>query len=125
RFLKQGKPGHVPGQWAELAEAVGWIRAAGGQAVLAHPARYPLSRSKLRRLLREFVAAGGVGLEVVSGSHSLDDVHQMARHAQDFRLLASAGSDFHGPEQSWLELGRLPALPPGCRPIWADWALAA
>jgi predicted metal-dependent phosphoesterase TrpH len=66
-----------------------------------------------------------VGLEVVSGSHSLDDVHQMARHAQDFRLLASAGSDFHGPEQSWLELGRLPAMPPGCRPIWADWALAA
>jgi predicted metal-dependent phosphoesterase TrpH len=125
RFLKQGKPGHVPGQWAELAEAVGWIRAAGGQAVLAHPARYPLSRSKLRRLLREFVAAGGVGLEVVSGSHSLDDVHHMARHAQDFRLLASAGSDYHGPEQSWLELGRLPALPPGCRPIWADWALAA
>ena len=124
-FLKPGKPGHVAGEWASLGDAVAWIRAAGGQAVLAHPARYPLNRGKLRRLLQEFVAAGGVGLEVVSGSHNRDEYQVMARHARDFGLLASAGSDYHGPEQPWIELGRLPELPVGCRPIWHDWPVAA
>jgi len=121
RFLVQGKPGHVAGQWASLEEAVAWIHAAGGQAVLAHPARYNLTRSKLRRLLREFVALGGDALEVVSGSHSRDDYQVMARYAREFGLLASAGSDFHSPENPWIALGRLPQLPEGCRPIWGDW----
>ncbi|MFC1685108.1 PHP domain-containing protein [Pseudomonadota bacterium] len=120
-FLTSGKPGHVPGQWASLDEAVAWIRAAGGSAVIAHPARYPFTRTKLRRLLGEFVDAGGDGLEVVSGSHSRDDNFTMARHAKDFGLCSSAGSDYHGPENPWFELGRLPELPDGCRPIWRSW----
>ncbi|QFY89931.1 PHP domain-containing protein [Magnetovirga frankeli] len=120
-FLVNGKPGHVPGDWASLEQAIGWIRAAGGQAVLAHPARYSLTRNKLRGLLGQFQELGGAGLEVVSGSHSLDDCQTMAHHARDFALLASAGSDYHGPESPWLELGRLPPLPSICRPIWQDW----
>ncbi|HEC17033.1 MAG TPA: PHP domain-containing protein [Sedimenticola sp.] len=125
RFLTRGKPGYVPGQWASLENALSWIRAAGGQAVLAHPARYPFSRTKLRRLLTAFVAAGGEGLEVVSTSHSRDDNFTMARHARDFGLLASSGSDYHGPDNPWRELGRFPALPEGCTPIWRDWVLPA
>lgn len=117
-FLCRNKPGHVPGEWAKLEEAVGWIRAAGGIAVLAHPARYDLSATKLRRLLAEFMACGGEALEVVSGSHSPVDNGAMAAHARRAGLLASAGSDFHGPENPWVELGRLPALPAGCQPIW-------
>ncbi len=120
-FLVQGKPGHVPGQWATLEEALGWIRAAGGQAVLAHPARYGLTRTKMLDLIGVFRELGGAALEVVSGSHSKDDAFVFARHAREQGLLASAGSDYHGPECPWLDLGRLPALPPGCTPIWADW----
>ncbi len=121
RFLVNGKPGHVPGDWAKLDQAVGWIRGAGGKAVVAHPARYPLSRSKLRRLLMEFAECGGNGIEVISGSHSRDDFFVMARHARDFGLQGSVGSDYHGPENPWIELGRLPALPDCCEPIWRDW----
>lgn len=121
RFLTSGKPGHVAGEWATLETAVGWIRAAGGQAVLAHPARYSLTRTRMQRLLGEFRECGGVGIEVVTGSHSRDDAFNFARHAREQRLLASAGSDYHGPENPWLDLGRLPALPEGCRPIWHDW----
>jgi predicted metal-dependent phosphoesterase TrpH len=121
RYLADGKPGFVPGQWAQLEDAVRWIRLAGGQAVIAHPARYRVTRSKLRRLIGEFVEVGGAGLEVVSGSHSRDDYHNMAALAREFGLLASAGSDYHGPEHPWIELGALPVLPPGCTPIWADW----
>lgn len=125
KFLVRGKPGHVEGEWAPLDEAVGWIKSAGGQAVIAHPARYGLTRTKLRKLIADFVAAGGEGIEVVSGSHSRDDYFTIAAHAKDFGLLASAGSDYHGPENPWIELGRLPALPNGCRPIWQGWSLGA
>lgn len=124
KYLVSGKPGYVSGQWAELGDAVRWIHAAGGQAVIAHPARYPMTRSKLRRLIGEFRDRGGEGLEVVSGSHSRDDYFTMAKHARDFGLLASAGSDYHGPEHPWIELGRLPPLPDGCRPIWTGWQSA-
>ncbi len=123
-FLVNGKPGHVAGEWAPLAEAVSWIRDAGGQAVIAHPARYRMTRTKLRRLIEAFRDAGGEALEVVSGSHSRDEAFTMARHAKDFDLLGSAGSDYHGPENPWIEMGRLDALPPGCKPIWYDWSPA-
>lgn len=121
RFLTNRKPGYVAGEWATLEEALGWIHAAGGQAVIAHPARYGLTRTRMLALLGEFRDLGGVGLEVVTGSHSRDEVFTFARYAQEQRLLASAGSDYHGPENPWVELGRLARLPDGCQPIWHDW----
>jgi predicted metal-dependent phosphoesterase TrpH len=124
-YLVSGKPGHVAGDWASLEQAVGWIRAAGGVAAVAHPARYKLTRSKRLRLLGEFVECGGTALEVVSGSHSRDENFVMAQHAKDLRLLASTGSDYHGPESPWLELGRMPRLPDGCIPVWQDWPVSA
>lgn len=121
-FLVNGKPGHVPGRWASLEDALGWIHGAGGQAIVAHPARYPMTRTKLRRLFREFIELKGDGIEVVSGSHSRDDYFVMAKHATELGLLASAGSDFHSPENPWIALGRLPSLPDGCRPVWEAWS---
>lgn len=118
RFLVRGKPGHVRGEWAELEQATAWIRGAGGQAVVAHPARYPLSGGKLRRLMEEFRELGGEGLEVVSGSHAPTDIRKMAQLAQRMELFASRGSDYHGPENPWIEVGRMEPLPDACRPIW-------
>ncbi len=122
-FLKPNKPGFVPGDWASLEEALGWINGSGGQAVIAHPARYAMSASKRRRLIGEFVELGGAALEVVSGSHSRGDNFSMAQLAKNNKLLASAGSDFHGPENPWVELGRLQTLPEGCTAIWEGWQL--
>jgi predicted metal-dependent phosphoesterase TrpH len=121
QFLLRGKPGHVPGQWAGLDEAVGWIRSAGGRAVVAHPARYKLSAGKMRQLLGEFRECGGEALEVVSGSHSPEANRQYAGIAVEQGFFASAGSDYHGPEKTWMDLGRLPALPADCTPVWHDW----
>ncbi len=123
KYLVRGKPGYVPGQWAELGEAVGWIKGAGGQAVIAHPARYKISSSVLRKLVEEFKECGGEGIEVLSGSHSRDDAMKLSRLAQQAEIKASAGSDYHGPENPWVELGRLPPLPENCTPIWHDWDL--
>ena len=122
-FLKPRKPGYVPGEWATLEEALGWIHSAGGQAVIAHPARYTMTASKRRKLFGEFVELGGEGLEVVSGSHSRGDCLAMAQYAKQFGLLASSGSDYHGPENPWIALGRLPPLPKSCQPIWSGWGL--
>ncbi|MGA7802415.1 MAG: PHP domain-containing protein [Gammaproteobacteria bacterium] len=118
RYLVHNKPGYVPGQWAALEDALGWIRSAGGQAVIAHPARYRLTASKLRQLVGEFRECGGAGIEVVSGSHSRDDVERIAALARGEGLLASRGSDYHGPENPWVELGRLADLPVGLPAIW-------
>lgn len=122
KYLVQGKPGHVPGKWAALEDAVGWVLQAQGTAVIAHPARYSMTRSKLRKLIAAFKEAGGRGLEVVSGSHSKDEYFTMARHAKDFGLLSSAGSDFHDPKNPWIALGKLPPLPPGCNPVWREFS---
>jgi len=117
-FLVNNKPGYVSVQWASLEDALAWIRAAGGIAVIAHPARYRMTASKLRHLVGEFRELGGSGLEVVSGSHTRDNVDTMAALCRNERLLASCGSDYHGPENCWIRLGELPDLPAGCKPVW-------
>ena len=130
RYLASGKPGYVPHQWASLADAVSWICGSGGIAVLAHPGRYmvgkcSMGKTTLRELLAEFVELGGQALEVVTGSHTPPQYAEFARYAEEFGLLASCGSDFHGPEESYRDLGRLPDLPAGCRPVWEQWQDAA
>jgi len=121
RYLKKGKSGFVPSTWADFEQGLQWITESGGQAVLAHPARYSMTATKLRKLLGEFKECGGEAIEVVSGSHSKNDYFAMANLAKQLDLLASAGSDYHGPENPWIELGRLPAIPEGCTPIWHNW----
>ncbi|MCP4996391.1 MAG: PHP domain-containing protein [Gammaproteobacteria bacterium] len=121
QYLTHGKPGHVKGEWADLEDAVGWIRQANGVAVIAHPARYGMTRTKLRRLIGEFSEAGGAALEVVTSSHSRDEIFTIARHAKDFSLKGSCGSDFHGFGTPWAVLGRYPEMPAGIPPVWQDW----
>ena len=121
KYLVKGKPGYAPHQWAPLSDAVGWIRASGGRAVIAHPGRYKLSRKAMEELLEEFRALGGEAIEVITGSHTPEQSMQFARHSQRLGLLASRGSDFHGPGESYFDLGRMPALPAICRPVWHDW----
>lgn len=123
KYLVKGKPGHVSHIWVSLDEAIGWIRGSGGQAVIAHPARYKLSNNLLEQLLNEFHELGGAGIEVVSSSHTPEQTQQFAALATRMNLYASCGSDYHGPGESYFDLGRLPALPPGCIPIWDGWQI--
>jgi predicted metal-dependent phosphoesterase TrpH len=125
RFLVEGRPGFVPQRWAAMREAVDWICRAGGQAVLAHPGRYRLGTAQRHAMISEFRDAGGIGIEVVSGSHAAHQQAEFARVAREFGLLASRGSDFHGPGESHVELGQVPPLPDAVTPIWHDWELAA
>ena len=118
RYLTPGNPGYVPHQWAGLGAAVRWIRQAGGVAVIAHPGRYRFTPTEEYALITEFIAHGGQGIEVVTGSHSAAEQMRYTDTALEFGLLASRGSDFHSPEESRTELGSLPGLPGQLTPVW-------
>lgn len=118
RYLGTGKVGDVATCWPELATVVGWIREAGGIAILAHPRRYGLTNNKLRKLVQAFQQAGGQALELLSAGHSPQDSGYLARLCMEGGLWASGGSDFHWPGRPWSELGKLPELPAGPEPVW-------
>lgn len=120
-YLVKGKPGYTPHHWPSLSDAVGWIRDSGGRAVIAHPGRYKVSKDVLEELLLEFRTLGGEAIEVVTSSHTPEQSLLFARHSQRLGLLASRGSDFHGPGESYFDLGRMPCLPENCTPVWHDW----
>ncbi len=122
RYLTEGKPGFVPHRWATLGNAVRWITEAGGMAVIAHPARYKFSANEEYALFTEFKQHGGLGVEVVTGSHTPAEYPVYAAMAREFGLAASRGSDFHSPDESHVDLGALPPLPSGLTPVWEQLA---
>jgi predicted metal-dependent phosphoesterase TrpH len=121
KYLGQGKTAYVKIAWPELVEAIAWIRQAGGVAVLAHPGRYKLTRTKLSALIAEFHRQGGQAIEVVTPGQDPGKTEQLANFAERWGLMASLGSDFHGSRMPWSQLGRYPALPTRCRPVWMMW----
>ncbi len=118
KYLTEGKPGYVPHRWASLKDAVTWITAAKGMAIIAHPARYKFTANEEYALFTEFKAHGGRGVEVVTGSHTAAEYVKYADTAKEFGLAASRGSDFHSPQESRTDLGTLPFLPGGLTPVW-------
>lgn len=118
KYMGDGKAGDVKKQWAELPQIIQWIRDAGGVAVLAHPLKYKLTRTRLKRLLDSFVEAGGQGMEVISGQQTPQQTSDMAQLCAQKNLLASCGSDFHMPGKPWAELGNFAPLPGHLVPVW-------
>ena len=118
KFITEGKPGFVPHRWAALGDAVGWITQSGGVAVIAHPGRYKITPNEEFALFTELKAHGGQGVEVVTGAHGPADYVKYADYCREFGLVASRGSDFHSPEESHTDLGKLPDLPGSVTPVW-------
>ncbi len=117
-YLVEGKPGFVPHRWANLGDAVRWITAAKGIAVIAHPGRYKFTVNEEYALFSEFKTHGGRAVEVVTGSHTVPEYSKYAEMALEFDLAASRGSDFHCPKESHTDLGGLPYLPGQLTPVW-------
>lgn len=118
KYLGTGKLADVKYQWPSMSQVIDWIHQAGGVAVLAHPCKYDLTRTKMCALIKDFALAGGDALEVVSGMQAHPVTQDLAKIAQANQLAASCGSDFHMPGQAWQELGCFPSLPENCRPVW-------
>lgn len=121
RFLGRGRMAYVPTPWLDLESAVTTIVKAGGQAVIAHPLKYGLTRTKLHELIRAFKTSGGSGIEVVSGAMTELQIETIGRLSLLFDLQASSGSDYHSDNISMVKLGCQSLLPEYCRPIWRQW----
>ena len=117
-YLVEDKPGYVPHLWASLDDAVTWIKTAGGAAVIAHPGRYKLSTMQMDELYKHFKEIGGMAIEVITGSHSPSQYQTYGKIAEHYGFLASRGSDFHDPQESYIDLGTLPHLPDHLTPVW-------
>ena len=117
KWLGSGKLGDVKQHWPSLEQTVRTLREAGARISLAHPWQYDFTRSKRRRLVVDFVAAGGHALEVVNGMQPLEQVGGLSITAREFGLMATVGSDFHAPGD-WSELGLYRNLPEDLSPLW-------
>lgn len=118
KYLGAGKPADVKYQWPLMDQVIKWIHDSGGVAVLAHPAKYELTRTKMCALVDSFVAAGGDAIEVISGLQPVAMTEDLLRIAASRNLYASCGSDFHIPDQPWQDLGGFGRLPPQAKPVW-------
>lgn len=118
KYLAAGKPAYVATDWATIPEAITWIKSAGGVAVLAHPGRYRITRTKLTKLLACFKEAGGEGMEVLYSAQEASKTQDLARLSKQFGLLASAGSDFHGFSYPGMRFGALTEMPSSCQTLW-------
>lgn len=117
KWLGNGKVGDVKQHWLDLETVVSTLHKSGAWISLAHPCQYNMTRTKLSRLLRGFIASGGHAIEVVNGFQPAEQVGKLANLARDFGLLTSAGSDFHYP-YAWGELGRYRPMPEDLPPLW-------
>lgn len=123
KWLGAGKLGDVKQHWPSLAEVVGTLREAGAWISLAHPYQYDFTRTKRRKLVADFIAAGGHALEVCNGPQPAEQVGVLSILVREFGLMVTAGSDFHGPSD-WSELGLYRSVPEDLPPLWPRFASA-
>jgi len=119
RYLTGKKPGGVRVDWKDFDEVINWIQSAGGKAFIAHPFRYRMTHTKIKKLIRDFKDASGDGFEVVNANSSREEITLANQWSEDYDLLASCGSDFHGWPNQRVQIGYLNELPNPKRAVWS------
>ena len=118
RFLTGKKPGASRVEWRSFDEVVGWIHAAGGLAVIAHPFRYRMTQTKIKNMLIDFKEILGDGVEVVTATSTDEEITLSNQWAKEYELLSSCGSDYHGWPNQRIQIGSLRDLPNLDNAIW-------
>lgn len=113
RFLNPGKCYYLPRTYLPMDRAVDIIRRSGGVAVLAHPLQYGYSQADLRRLVADAAGLGVGGMEIYYTGYTREQREMLSALAEEFRLFATGGSDFHGANKPQIVLGAL-EVPPQC-----------
>jgi len=121
RYLVNNKPGYASVKWPSLEETIAQINCAGGISVIAHPLRYKLTSTKLRKLIKDFKELGGKAIEVITGHNQSAEIELATAYAKRYDIAASVGSDFHNGNSPWSQLGKLKDLPQGLTPVWELW----
>ena len=118
KYLADNKPAYVAIEALSMAHGIELIHACGGKAVLAHPTRYQLSATRVRKLIEEFAQLGGDACELPADSEPLSTRRMVDRSIAEHNLAASIGSDFHGSNMPWRRLGDAPKPHAEQRGIW-------
>ena len=118
RFLTGNKPGAVRVEWSSFEEVISWIHAAGGLAVIAHPFRYRMTQTKIKRMFREFKESLGDGVEAITTMSSEQEINLCSNWAKEINLLISSGSDYHGWPNQRINVGSLKEIPNSDNLIW-------
>ena len=119
RFLSGRKPGGVRVEWKNFDEVINWIHSSGGKALIAHPFRYRMTHTKIKKMLNDFKEANGDGFEVVNANSSDEEISFGNQWSEEYDLLVSVGSDFHGWPNQRVQIGNLADLPNNSRAIWS------
>ncbi len=125
KYLADNKAAYVAIDALSMAYAIELIQACGGKAVLAHPTRYQLSATRVRKLIEEFAALGGDGCELPANSEPLSTRRMVDRSIAAHGLAVSVGSDFHGSNMPWRRIGDVPNLHPEQQGIWQKFVALA
>ncbi|GAB2643762.1 PHP domain-containing protein [Psychrobacter pocilloporae] len=118
KYLADNKPAYVAIEALTMQHGIELIHACGGRAVLAHPTRYQLSATRVRKLIGEFAQLGGDACELPATSEPISTRRMVDRSIAEHNLVTSIGSDFHGSNMPWRCLGDVPILNEDQRGIW-------
>ena len=118
KYIKEGKKAYVKFDGLGLEETIQAIHASSGFAVLAHPTRYDLSATNDRYLIELFAQAGGDAVELPPQIDPPATRQMVDRMIAEQGLKVSVGSDFHGENMPWIQLGRVPVMKAGQVGIW-------
>lgn len=106
QYLTKGGPAYVDKAGWSAQECIDMIHESGGAAVIAHPIQMKLQGMELRGKIKELAEMGIDGLEVVHPDHSPEDQKLFTALAEEFGLLTTGGSDFHGAHKPGVQLGQ-------------------
>ncbi|MBO1530827.1 PHP domain-containing protein [Psychrobacter sp. F1192] len=118
KYLADNKPAYVAIDALSMAEGIQLIQDCGGKAVLAHPTRYQLSATRIRKLIAEFAELGGDACELPANSEPISTRRMVDRSVAEHGLAVSIGSDFHGSNMPWRRLGDVPSLNVEQQGVW-------
>ena len=118
KYLADNKPAYVAIEALSMKRGIELIHACGGKAVLAHPTRYQLSATRVRKLIAEFAELGGDACELPADSEPLSTRRMVDRTIAEHELVTSIGSDFHGSNMPWRRIGDVPKLESNQQGIW-------
>ncbi len=105
RYIGDGKPAYVKKPQPSPEVCIALIHEANGIAVLAHPNTIHLTDRKLSALFERLVKAGLDGVEVYYSTHTPEETVRYERLADEWNLLKTGGSDFHGEHKPQIDLG--------------------
>ena len=97
RFLKDDGPAYVPYEKFTVQEGIQLLLSCGAVPVWAHP--FIFRGGSVETVLPELVEAGLMGIEVYHPTHSPSNVRKLEEYCQEYDLLMTGGSDYHGPRK--------------------------